>query len=224
MFAGISKRYDFLNRLLSLNRDRYWRRVAVSKLEVGRGCCFLDMCAGTGDVAIEIARWEDFSGSVVAGDFCTEMLQLGVDKCEKLKVSSIRFVNADAENLPFKEDSFDGAVIAFGIRNVADRERALCELTRTLRAGGRIAILEFSIPSNRIFKALYYCYFKKILPLIGSIISRHGSAYSYLPDSVLAFPSREEFASLMRRAGVEDVEFSELTLGIVTLYTGKKKG
>ena len=220
MFAAISKRYDLLNRVLSFNQDKYWRRVAVSKLRVDDGSCWLDMCAGTGDVSIEIVKQENFSGSVVAGDFCAEMLRYGIQKCNRLNINNIKFVNADAENLPFGKNMFDGAIIAFGIRNIADRKKALLELIRTVRNNRRIVILEFSSPTNRIFKSVYHCYFKRILPFSGSILSKNDTAYSYLPASVQAFPGREEFSALMKNAGMKNVEYFDLTFGIVTIYVG----
>jgi len=222
MFAAISKRYDLLNRLLSLNRDKYWRKIAVSELHLKNGSLVLDLCAGTGDVGIEITRRDDFRGSVISGDFCREMLKIGVVKCQRLGTNNIEFICVDAEDLPFKDNLFDGVIIAFGIRNVQDKKEALSEISRILQKGGRVVILEFGVPTNRFFKQIYHLYFRKILPSIGRIISRSSTAYSYLPDSVKIFPAREEFAALMQDAGVREVRYFDLTCGIVTIYVGTK--
>jgi len=222
MFAAISKKYDLLNRLLSLNRDKYWREIAVSELHVKNGSLFLDLCAGTGDVGIEIIRQDDFYGSVIAGDFCREMLKIGVMKCQHLGINNIEFICADAEHLAFTDNLFDGVIIAFGIRNVQDKKQTLSELARALQKGGRVVILEFGIPTNRFFKQIYHLYFRKILPSIGRIISRNSTAYSYLPDSVKTFPKREEFAALMQDSGIREVRYFNLTCGIVTIYVGIK--
>ena len=222
MFTAISKRYDLLNRLLSLNRDKYWRKVAVSELHVKNDSLILDLCSGTGDVGIEIAMQDGFDGSIIAGDLSLEMLRIGAMKCQRRGIEKIEFVCLDAEDLPFRENLFDGVVIAFGIRNVQDKRRALTEVSRTLHKGGRVVILEFGIPRNKLFKRIYHLYFRKILPAIGRIISGSSTAYSYLPDSVKTFPKREEFAALMKDSGIRDVRYFDLSFGIVTIYVGIK--
>jgi len=217
MFAGISRRYDFLNRLLSLGRDKYWRRFAAALLPTG---CILDVCSGTGDVAIEVSKKSD----VVASDFCEEMLQLCAGKIKKQDIENIYCVQNDAENLSFRDETFNGAIVAFGIRNVADIKKALSEMRRVVKKGGKVVILEFSQPGNRVFKRVYYFYFQKILPFIGAAVSKKEGAYSYLPSSVMAFPEKNEFVEFMKDAGLVDVEFYDLTFGIVTVYTGVKHG
>ena len=214
MFAGISRRYDFLNHLLSLGLDKYWRRFAVSKLPSGY---ILDVCSGTGDVAIEVSK----NNSVIASDFCYEMLQLCMLKIKDEDIRNINCIQNDAENLSFKNGVFDGAIVAFGIRNVADISKALSEMKRVVRKGGKVVILEFSLPGNVIFKFIYYIYFKKILPAIGALVSWKKGAYSYLPSSVTAFPKRNEFVGLMKDAGFSKVEYFDLTFGIVTVYVGE---
>lgn len=215
MFAGISHHYDFLNHLLSLGRDKYWRRFAAAKLPTGN---ILDVCSGTGDVAIEVSN----KSRVVASDYCGEMLQLCIQKKENMNIDDVACVQNDAENLSFKEGTFDGAIVAFGIRNVSDVKKALSEMRRVVRKGGRVVILEFSQPENRFFKSIYYLYFKWILPSIGAVISRKKDAYSYLPSSVMAFPERNEFVKLMEESGMEHIEYHDLTFGIVTVYVGVK--
>jgi demethylmenaquinone methyltransferase/2-methoxy-6-polyprenyl-1,4-benzoquinol methylase len=217
MFAGISPRYDLLNHLLSLGRDRYWRRFAVSKLPSGY---ILDVCSGTGDVAIEVSNKNE--NQVVASDFCNEMLQLCTEKIKKQDIRNIRCIRNDAENLPFKDGAFDGAIVAFGIRNVADIKKSLQEMNRVVKKGGKVIILEFSQPENKVFRSVYYLYFLGVLPLAGAVISKKKGAYSYLPSSVMAFPKREEFARLMKGAGMSEIGFFDLTFGIVTVYTGTR--
>lgn len=209
MFAGISRRYDFLNSLLSLGRDKYWRRFAANKLPSG---CILDVCSGTCDVAIEVSK----KSKVIATDFCEDMLLLCADKIKK---KDIHIVQSDAENLSFKNEIFDGAIVAFGIRNVADVKKALAEMARVVKKGGRVVILEFSLPENKVFSSVYRLYFQKILPFVGGLFSKK-KAYSYLPSSVMEFPERSEFVELMKGAGMAGIEFHDLTFGIVTVYEG----
>ena len=222
MFDSIAPRYDFLNRLLSLGIDRRWRRNAVSRLQVPAGGRVLDVATGTGDVALEIARQTSSDVTIVGVDISREMMELG-----KRKVAAspwpgrITFQVAPCEELPFPDASFDGATIAFGIRNVVERQRGLGELQRVLRPGGRVVVLEFSLPSSPLFEKLYRFYFLTVLPRIGGLFSKQ-SAYRYLPDSVLEFPSRQEFAAMMRAAGFRTVSHIDLTGGIVTVYVGEK--
>ncbi len=215
MFAGISHRYDFLNHMLSLGRDKYWRKFAVHKLPYG---LILDVCSGTGDVAIEASK----KGEVVSSDFCLEMLQLCSLKIRDRSIENILCIQNDAENLSFKDETFDGATVAFGIRNVADMKKALSEMHRIVKKGGKVIILEFSQPENKFFRLVYYLYFKKILPFIGHVISKKSGAYSYLPSSVMAFPKRSEFVKIMEKSGMKDVKYYDLTFGIVTVYEGAK--
>jgi len=216
MFAGISQRYDFLNSLLSLRRDKYWRRFAAEKLPSGR---ILDICSGTGDVAIEVSKRSD----AIASDFCVEMLKLCAQKTTKGNIKNIYCIQNDAENLSFKDNSFDGAIVAFGIRNVADIKKTLYEMHRVVRNGGKIVVLEFSQPNDRVFRSIYYLYFQKLLPVVGSFVSKKKGPYSYLPSSVMAFPKREEFAGLMKVSGMMDIRYYDLTFGIVTVYVGIKR-
>jgi demethylmenaquinone methyltransferase/2-methoxy-6-polyprenyl-1,4-benzoquinol methylase len=215
MFAGISRRYDFLNRLLSLGRDTYWRRFAVALLPSGY---IIDVCSGTGDVAVEVSK----KSNVIASDFCEEMLKLCIIKIRKQDIKNVYCVQNDAENLSFKDGTFNGAIVAFGIRNVADIKKALSEMGRVVKNNGKVVVLEFSLPENRTFRSVYYLYFRKILPLIGAVISKKKGAYSYLPSSVMAFPERNEFVEFMEGAGLMDIESFDLTFGIVTVYAGRK--
>ncbi len=214
MFAGISHRYDFLNHLLSLRRDKYWRRFAAGLLPKGY---IIDVCSGTGDMAVEVSK----KGNVVASDFCEEMLELCTKKIKNFGIYNISCIQNDAENLSFKDGTFNGAIVAFGIRNVADIKKALSEMSRVVKKNGKVVVLEFSLPQNKAFRTVYHIYFHRLLPLIGGVISKK-SAYSYLPSSVMAFPQRKEFVGLMERAGLADIEYYDLTFGIVTVYAGRK--
>ena len=219
MFGAIAHRYDFLNHLLSLNRDRAWRRHAVDRLLEGapRGGVYLDACAGTFDLAVELAARAGFAGTVLGFDFAYPMLDAG-----RTKLPGRRIVPAcaDALNLPLTDASVDGAMVAFGVRNLADLDAGLREFARVVRPGGRLVVLEFMTPTWQPFRALYLSYFKYILPTIGRLVSRHGSAYSYLPASVLAFPEPPELARRMTAAGFADVKWDVMTGGIVAAHYG----
>lgn len=220
MFESIAPRYDFLNRVLSLGIDRRWRSFAVGQLRIPDGGKVLDMATGTGDVALEIAARTPASVRIVGEDFTRGMLTIGKEKIEVSPFRSrIFLVNAPCEAIPHPDRTFDGVTIAFGIRNVVDRPLGLREMHRVLKPGGRVVILEFSQPRSRLFKTLYFFYFLRILPFLGGLFSRR-SAYRYLPDSVLTFPDREIFKSLMQEAGFSDLRHFDLTFGIATVYVG----
>ncbi len=225
MFSDIAPRYDLLNRLLSCGQDQYWRKRAVTRLSPQSGERFLDIATGTADVALEIIRNVPKGAVQVVGmDFSEKMLELARQKIDSLgKANSIQLECGSAESLPFEDNSFDGTTTAFGIRNFSDIGRSLCEMHRVLKPGGRCVILEFSLPRNSILNALYRFYFEWLLPKVGRLISKHPSAYTYLPETVAAFPVRKEFSSLMQQAGFMNVTYKELTLGIVILYTGIKQ-
>jgi demethylmenaquinone methyltransferase / 2-methoxy-6-polyprenyl-1,4-benzoquinol methylase len=205
MFGAIAPRYDFLNRLLSFGIDRRWRKKAVRLLKYKDGSRILDVATGTGDVALEIARSTPSSVKITGADFCREMVELG-----EVKVAASPYA-----------DRFDSITIAFGIRNVVDRKLGLAEMWRVLRPGGRMIILEFSTPRSRLFRQIYYFYFRRLLPIVGGLFSRY-NAYKYLPDSVLEFPSHEEFSRMISEAGFRNIHIHELTFGIATIYAGEK--
>lgn len=222
MFAAIAPCYDLLNRLLSLGRDQAWRRKAISFAKLPPGGWALDVCCGTADIALEIAhRFPDVR--VMGVDFCEEMLALGRAKARRAGLEGrIRLQAASAEALPFQDGTFDAALIAFGIRNVEDREQGLAELFRVLRPDGRAILLEFALPQGQPFASLYGFYFQKLLPRIGRLISGHPTAYSYLPASVLESPTPQALAELLQKAGFRDVGLTPLTGGIVYVHVGVK--
>lgn len=222
MFDDISHRYDLLNRLLSFGIDRRWRRFAVSQLSIPKNGRVLDIATGTCDVALEVAQQSDSSVTIIGEDFTQGMLVQGQAKLNSSEYGSrIMLVNAPCEAIPHPDATFDAITIAFGIRNVVDRQAGLCEMFRVLKPGGRAVILEFSNPRSRLFRQLYYFYFQKILPTIGGLISKR-SAYQYLPDSVIEFPSQGEFSRMMGQAGFKRLQHCDLTFGISTVYVGDK--
>ena len=222
MFNSIAPRYDFLNRLLSLGIDRRWRRFAVSQINFSENGRILDVATGTGDVALEIASRTPESVKIVGVDFSKEMVELGKAKVRNSPhAERITLEVAPCEAIPFAEESFDSVTIAFGIRNVVDRLQGLKEMQRVMKPEGRVVILEFSTPRSRIFKSLYYFYFLHVLPVIGGLFSQF-SAYKYLPDSVLEFPSRDDFKALMVAAGFRNPRHHDLTGGIATVYVAEK--
>lgn len=222
MFGAIAPRYDFLNRLLSLGIDRRWRKHAVRLVKVPADGKVLDVATGTGDVALEIARTTPASVKIFGADFSSEMIRLGKEKIASTPYANrINFKVAPCEDLPFPSNSFDSVTIAFGIRNVVDRRLGLAELWRVTKPGGRLIILEFSTPGSTLFRWLYHFYFRNILPFIGGLFSRY-NAYRYLPDSVLEFPSSEEFCATMTDIGFRQVRCQPLTFGIASIYVGSK--
>src|SRR4051812_5541819 len=221
IFSEIAPRYDLINHLLSLNIDRRWRRRAIALLGVERDQCgrYLDLCAGTMDVASQISMLPGFRGVVIGADFAEPMLRAGA---EKAKVGKVAPVTADALQLPLASGQLAGAIVAFGIRNVAGLDAALREAFRVLIPGGRFVILEFSTPRMRLLRLLYQLYFHHILPSIGRLISGHQTAYHYLPRSVANFPVEEELAQRMRNAGFTKVDWSSLSFGIAAIHVGER--
>jgi demethylmenaquinone methyltransferase / 2-methoxy-6-polyprenyl-1,4-benzoquinol methylase len=223
MFGTIAPRYDLLNRMLSFGIDRRWRKKAVRLLKYREGSRILDVATGTGDIALEIARTTPPSVKITGADFCREMVDLGQIKAARSPYASrIDFKVAPCEDLPFPNETFDSITIAFGIRNVVDRKLGLAEMWRVLRPNGRMIILEFSTPRSQLFRQIYYFYFRRLLPVIGGLVSKY-NAYKYLPDSVLEFPSHEEFANMIEDAGFRSVHIRELTFGIASIYVGDKE-
>jgi len=223
MFGEIAGRYDFLNHLLSAGVDKYWRWRTVRLAPVVGTAPILDLCTGTGDLAIAYHRAGRGQTPVVGADFCHPMLVIGCQKGAKLTGTPPRFVEADAQKLPFPNDQFQIVSVAFGLRNVADTDRGLREMKRVCRPGGKVVVLEFSMPTFPPARALYGWYFRNVLPRIGQLLARNQrDAYNYLPASVGEFPMGEALAQRMRAAGLRNVRFHPFTFGVATLYIGEK--
>jgi len=221
IFSQIAPRYDLLNHLLSFNIDKAWRRTAIAALgwERAPNGVYVDLCAGTLDVAAELSRRPGFAGRVIGADFAEPMLRAGIGKASPAIVSP---VVADAVDLPIPTNAASGAIVAFGIRNVAHLDRGLREIHRVLAPGARFVILEFTTPRSAVVRGLYHLYFHHILPQIGALVSGHRTAYAYLPRSVANFPIEEQLADRMRSAGFVDVNWRALTFGIAAIHTGTK--
>jgi demethylmenaquinone methyltransferase/2-methoxy-6-polyprenyl-1,4-benzoquinol methylase len=222
MFDAIAPRYDLLNHVLSAGLDRRWRVTAVEALALPRTARVLDLCTGTADLAI--ATVERAPGATVVGiDFASEMLRLGLAKIRSAGLHPrVALIRGDAARIPLRSASCDAATIAFGIRNVAEPERALTEIARVLKPGARLAILEFGQPAIPGLRTLYSWYFRYLLPLVGRLISRHQSAYSYLPASVGAFPPPAEFSRTLGATGFSHVRAVPLTFGVVYLFVAER--
>ncbi len=219
IFAAIAPRYDFLNHLLSANLDRGWRRRAVDTLgwEAKPDGCYLDLCAGTMDLAAELGNRAGFAGSVIAADFVQSMLLLGRGKSSRTIPA-----NADALNLPFADATFDGATVGFGVRNLTDLDGGLREAARVLKPGARLVVLEFTTPQRNPLRGLYIFYFRHLLPRIGRMISKHRDAYDWLPASVLAFPAPDALAERFRAAGFVEVHWRPVMAGICAIHVGAR--
>ena len=219
MFSDIAPRYDLLNHVLSMNIDKAWRRKALRALQWTQrpAGSYLDLCAGTLDVGAALVKQPGFTGFVAGADFAVPMLRHGHGKAPRNVLAP---VGADALALPFAGASLDGAIVAFGIRNVADLDAGLREVHRVLTPGARFVILEFSTPPLALVRWFYHLYFHHVLPLVGRLVSGHGTAYTYLPMSVSQFPTEETLAAHMRRAGFSTVTWERLTFGIAAIHVG----
>jgi len=222
MFDRIAPKYDFLNRLLSMGQDMVWRTRMVKAASLQKNSHVLDVACGTCDVALEICSQLDGHVRIFGLDFSIGMLRLAKKKLTGTHKKNIALLNADALYLPFGHHLFDAVFIAFGIRNIMDRQKAVTAFLNVLKNGGRLAVLELTTPGKGLFRSLYLLYFQKILPFVGSFFSKDTHAYSYLPESVLNFPSPVEFSNIMKNAGFKQIRFKQMTFGIVTLFIGYK--
>jgi len=220
MFSDIAPRYDLLNHVLSLNIDRAWRRRALRALQWTQAPAgaYLDLCAGTLDVGAMLVKQPGFAGRVIGADFAVPMLRYGAGKAPRDRLAP---VGADALALPLADGTLDGAIVAFGIRNVADLDAGLREVRRVLRPGARFVILEFSTPPSRLVRGGYHAYFHHVLPAVGRLVSGHGSAYTYLPMSVATFPTEHALADRMRAAGFAEVTWERVSFGIAAIHVGR---
>jgi demethylmenaquinone methyltransferase / 2-methoxy-6-polyprenyl-1,4-benzoquinol methylase len=221
MFDNISGRYDLLNHLLSLGIDKAWRKQAIRLLKPLQPKLLLDVATGTGDFALQAMELQPTK--IIGVDISEGMLEMGRKKIERLgKTGVIELRTRDSENLGFEENKFDAVTVAFGVRNFENLEKGLQEIFRVLRPGGMLVVLEFSKPRSFPFRQLYNFYFKFVLPKIGSLISKDKSAYTYLPESVQAFPDGEAFMTILKKVGFKDTACRSLTFGISSIYTGRK--
>jgi demethylmenaquinone methyltransferase/2-methoxy-6-polyprenyl-1,4-benzoquinol methylase len=221
MFGQIAPHYDLLNHLLSLGVDRRWRRAAIQALRVGRhpDGDYLDLCAGTLDVSAALVRTPGFTGTVLGVDFAEAMLRAGQGK---VAGGPARPVVADALALPLADGSTAGVIVAFGVRNLADLDAGVREAFRVLEPGGRLVIVELSTPRSALLRLGYHAYFHHLLPALGRLVSGHGTAYRYLPQSVAHFPSGDALAARLRAAGFTNVAWHALTLGVAALHGGER--
>ena len=220
MFDAIAERYDFLNHLLSAGLDKQWRNSAIEVLQLTGREVVLDLCTGTADLALTAMTGQRRAKRVIGVDFSAAMLQIG--KAKIGGAPAINLVRGDATRIPLRDETVDATTIGFGIRNVEQPTAACREIARVLRPGGTVVILEFSLPRSPALRNFYLWYFRNILPLIGRLISKHPSAYTYLPASVEAFPSPEEFSQHLRDAGFGTVRAVPLTFGIVYMFVAVK--
>jgi demethylmenaquinone methyltransferase/2-methoxy-6-polyprenyl-1,4-benzoquinol methylase len=213
--------YDHLNRLLSLDLDRMWRKALVGCAELKHDSRILDVCTGTGDIAIEFAK--KGAGEIIGIDLSEKMLLIGRRKIERMGLDrKIKLQRGDCLALPFKDNTFDIVSIGFGLRNLPDRKRGIAEMVRVLKEGGQLLMLDFSLPENKLFSGIYRFYLERFVPLVGGVVSGSRSAYEYLSSSILNFSRQEEVIEMMRDSGLESPRFKVLTWGITSIYWGKK--
>lgn len=221
MFDAIAPKYDFLNRVLSLGIDIYWRKKVINILKKEKSQLVLDVATGTGDLAIAIAKIP--VPKVIGLDLSEQMLEFGKTKVKKAQLSqTIEMMKGDSEDLPFSDNHFDAVTAAFGVRNFGHLKKGLSEMYRVTQQNGNLVILEFSKPTNRLFKTIYYFYFCHVLPFIGKLVSKDARAYTYLPESVDAFPSGDAFVKILEEIGFKSVKWIPLTFGISSIYWAKK--
>ncbi|MCE5323945.1 bifunctional demethylmenaquinone methyltransferase/2-methoxy-6-polyprenyl-1,4-benzoquinol methylase UbiE [bacterium] len=222
LFSSIASKYDLLNSVLSLTRHKAWRRFAVSKSGMAQGGNALDVCCGTGDFAFELARRAGESGHIVGVDFSAPMIEIAKNKARHAGFGNIDFIVANACALPFADDTFDCATVGFGLRNVADLSKALGEMTRVVKPGGRVINLEISHVRSPLLRPFWKLYFYRLTPYTASLFHARRSAYEYLPNSVKSFLSREELAEHMESSGLCDVRYYDLMFGAVCVHVGVK--
>lgn len=221
MFNNIAGKYDFLNHFLSLGIDKGWRKKAIASIAVIQPQQILDVATGTGDLAIAASKLRP--KHITGVDIAEQMLEIGRKKIADLNLSqTVSLHSGDSEAMPFADNQFDAVTCAYGVRNFEHLEAGLKEMCRVMRPGGRLAILEFSHPKRFPVKQLYAFYFRYILPTLGKLVSKHSSAYTYLPESVKAFPEGKIFTEMLVRCGFKEAKARPLTLGITTLYTATK--
>lgn len=222
MFDSIAWRYDFLNHFLTLGIDNRWRNKAVKMISDRKDPIYLDVAVGTGDLTVELCKQKN-PARVVGVDISDGMLAVGRQKMKRLGLDNrVELHNQNCENLTLASEQFDAVTVGFGIRNFQNPSKGLSEMYRVLKPGGELIVLEFSRPGSRLLTGLFDLYFCYILPLIGKLFSKHGSAYTYLPESVKNFPYGQAFADMMAKEGFKEISFQPVTFGIATIYKGVK--
>lgn len=223
VFESIAPNYDRMNDILSFQRHKAWRKFTMRKMNVQEGQSAIDLCCGTCDWTIALAQASK-AGPVVGLDFSRNMLEVGRQKVNRLGLDGqVKLVQGNAMELPFDDNTFDYATIGFGLRNVPDLDQVLSEMSRVVKPGGRVVCLELSKPTSEPFRTMYYAYFEHLLPLIGKWVAKRYEQYKWLPESLAAFPNREQLADRFRAAGLVHVEAIPLTFGIAALHIGAKE-
>lgn len=223
VFESIAPKYDLMNDIISFGRHKSWRKFTMRKMAVEKGSTALDICCGTCDWTIALAR-ESVTGQITGLDFSENMLKIGKAKIEEAKLSDrIDLVHGNAMDLPFADNTFDYVTIGFGLRNVPDIRRVLSEMHRVVKPGGKVVCLELSKPVMQPFKALYYFYFRRILPLIGKIVAKRYEQYKWLPESLVSFPDHQQLAQIFREIGLKEVEVYCFIGSVAALHIGKKE-
>ncbi len=223
MFGAIAPQYDRLNAILSFQQHKRWRRLAVRLACVKAGDRCLDVCTGTGDFAVDLSAAAGAEGRVIGSDFCEPMIRNGLEKVSHAPGGPIRMMVANAEKLPYADSGVDVVTVGFGIRNVANIAKAVSEMTRVTATGGRVVILEFNRPRKCWYRPFVDFYLFHVLPRIGGLFSRR-EAYTYLPESMKRFISREELSAVMQRAGLSDIQVHDLNFGTVCIHLGTRNG
>lgn len=219
MFDRVATRYDFLNTVMTAGLHHSWRQRAVDRAELSSGDSALDVCCGTGDLSLELAGRVTPGGHVIGCDFSEPMLDLAREKAGARGASGVRFEWADALSLPYDAGRFDAVTVGFGVRNLADLDRGLCEMARVLRPGGRLVVLEITQPTRPPLSTFFSLWFDRIVPLLGAL-SEESEAYSYLPESVRNFPDPQRLAGKMDAAGLEQIRWTVLAGGIIAIHSG----
>ncbi|KGK89697.1 ubiquinone biosynthesis methyltransferase UbiE [Desulfosporosinus sp. HMP52] len=222
-FNSIAPRYDLMNTLMSLGMDKGWRRLAVQKVGAMPGMNILDVCCGTGQLSFELGQAVGSEGNVTGLDFSQKMLEVAERSLQQTSNSAhIRFVQGNAMELPFPDNSFDGVTVGWGLRNLPDLRQGLKEMIRTVKPGGKVVSLDMAKPSLLGFKQAYWLYFEKLIPLMGKVWTRKASAYQYFHDSAREFPAQEELVRIFTECGLKDACFTNLAGGVVAIVSGKK--
>ncbi|AFQ44606.1 bifunctional demethylmenaquinone methyltransferase/2-methoxy-6-polyprenyl-1,4-benzoquinol methylase UbiE [Desulfosporosinus meridiei] len=222
-FNSIAPRYDLMNTLMSLGMDKGWRRLAVQKVGAMPGMNILDVCCGTGQLSFELGQAVGSDGNVTGLDFSQKMLEVAERSLQQTSnTAHIRFIQGNAMELPFPDNSFDGVTVGWGLRNLPDLRQGLKEMIRTVKPGGKVVSLDMAKPSLLGFKQAYWLYFEKLIPLMGKVWTRKASAYQYLHDSAREFPAQEELVRIFAECGLKDTCFTNLAGGVVAIVSGKK--